>query len=197
MRPMRPIGCVRKAVQDLAFRHGFALAMPILPFPVFDAPHREHQEPCLRVLLAPSDLRFNEPTAKVASFILIEGQGEDAFGPSPAALIFAEQVPVIDDPIPERAGNARPSAHGPTYASSAICNGHFSGAMLSPGISPGIGAVMNKRTGKTVRLGRSLAIILPRDWTRGMEVEAGDEVDIVYDGEVRVRARAKEAESNE
>ena len=28
----------------------------------------------------------------------------------------------------------------------------------------------------------SLAVVIPKDWTRGMEVEAGDTVEIFYDG---------------
>ncbi len=46
---------------------------------------------------------------------------------------------------------------------------------------------MNKRRAKVVRLGRtSLAVIIPIDWTRGMEIEAGDEVEIVYNGSVQI-----------
>ncbi len=53
---------------------------------------------------------------------------------------------------------------------------------------------MNKRTGKVVRLNRSLAVVLPKDWTRGQELQAGDEVEIVYNGCVKVEARRLERE---
>lgn len=49
---------------------------------------------------------------------------------------------------------------------------------------------MNKRTAKVQRYGtHSLYVALPKDWTRGMEIEKGDVVDIVYDGEVHIRKR--------
>ncbi len=54
---------------------------------------------------------------------------------------------------------------------------------------------MNKRRAKVVRLGQtSLAVISPIDWTRGMEIEAGDEVEIVYDGQVQIRKIQKGGE---
>ncbi len=49
----------------------------------------------------------------------------------------------------------------------------------------------NKRFGKVVKLGRSMAVVLPKDWTRGNAVEPGDEVEIEYDGRVSVNAPAK------
>lgn len=52
---------------------------------------------------------------------------------------------------------------------------------------------MNRRTARVHRVGTSLAVILPKDWTRGMEIEAGDELDILYDGEVHVRVKKREA----
>ncbi len=53
---------------------------------------------------------------------------------------------------------------------------------------------MNKRTARVQQYGsNSLYVALPKDWTRGMNIEKGDEVEIVYDGEVRVRARTREA----
>ena len=55
---------------------------------------------------------------------------------------------------------------------------------------------MNRRTAKVLRVNKSLAVVLPKDWTRGMEVEAGDEVEIVYDGQVTIRAK-REAEPDE
>ena len=53
---------------------------------------------------------------------------------------------------------------------------------------------MNRRTAKVLRVNKSLAVVLPKDWTRGMEVEAGDEVEIVYDGQVSIRAKPHEGE---
>lgn len=52
----------------------------------------------------------------------------------------------------------------------------------------------NKRFGKVVKLGRSMAVVLPKDWTRGNNVEPGDELEIVYDGRVSVSAPVKKAE---
>ena len=46
---------------------------------------------------------------------------------------------------------------------------------------------MSERTAKAVRLGKSLAVILPKDWTRGMNLQAGDLLTVEYDEEVRVR----------
>jgi hypothetical protein len=48
---------------------------------------------------------------------------------------------------------------------------------------------MNKRTAKVVQLNESLAIVLPRDWTRGMEIAKGDLVDLTYNGAVHVHPR--------
>jgi len=53
---------------------------------------------------------------------------------------------------------------------------------------------MNKRKARVLRINKSLAVVLPKDWTRGMEVEAGDEVEIVYDGQVSIRAKPPEGE---
>jgi len=49
----------------------------------------------------------------------------------------------------------------------------------------------NKRFGKVVKLGRSMAVVLPKDWTRGNDVEPGDELEIEYDGRVSVNAPVK------
>ena len=51
----------------------------------------------------------------------------------------------------------------------------------------------SKRTAKVLQLHRSLAVILPKDWTVGMEIDAGDIVDLVYDREVRIRKRSETA----
>lgn len=49
---------------------------------------------------------------------------------------------------------------------------------------------MNRRSAKVQRIGNtSLAIVLPKDWTRGMDIEAGDRVEIVYNGIVEIRKR--------
>lgn len=46
---------------------------------------------------------------------------------------------------------------------------------------------MNMRRAKALRNGKSLAVILPADWVRGNEIGPGDEVEVWYDGDVRVR----------
>ncbi len=52
---------------------------------------------------------------------------------------------------------------------------------------------MNKRSSKVHRIGHtSLAVILPKDWTRGMEINAGDVVDLVYDGDILIQKRERE-----
>ena len=51
---------------------------------------------------------------------------------------------------------------------------------------------MNARKARVIRLGNSLAVILPKDWTRGMEVERGQLIEMVYNGEVRIIAIPKE-----
>ncbi len=45
---------------------------------------------------------------------------------------------------------------------------------------------MNRRRSKIIKLGSSLAVILPKDWTRGMDIEQGQLVELVYNGEVRI-----------
>ena len=52
---------------------------------------------------------------------------------------------------------------------------------------------MNKRRGRVHRLGGSLAVTLPIDWTRGNEVKKGDELEIEYDGAVTVKPPAPKA----
>ncbi len=47
---------------------------------------------------------------------------------------------------------------------------------------------MNVRRAKVHRLGTvSLAVVIPKDWTRGMEIEAGNEVEIVYNEHLEIR----------
>jgi len=46
---------------------------------------------------------------------------------------------------------------------------------------------VNKRTSKVLRTGSSATVVLPKDWCRGENVQVGDEVEILYDGEVRIR----------
>ena len=48
---------------------------------------------------------------------------------------------------------------------------------------------MNKRDGKIMRMNKSLGVILPKDWTRGNELEAGDVVEITYDEIVRIQPK--------
>ena len=55
----------------------------------------------------------------------------------------------------------------------------------------------NKRFGKVVKLGRSMAVVLPKDWTRGNGVEPGDELEIEYDGRVSVNAPVKKPREGE
>lgn len=43
------------------------------------------------------------------------------------------------------------------------------------------------RKAKVIRMGDSLGVVLPMDWTRGMNVKAGDTLDICYNGEVIIR----------
>jgi hypothetical protein len=45
----------------------------------------------------------------------------------------------------------------------------------------------SRREGRAIRLNRSMVAVLPKDWVRWNEIEPGDRLDIVYDGEVRVR----------
>ncbi len=52
---------------------------------------------------------------------------------------------------------------------------------------------MNRRNAKVLRIGpSSLAVVLPKDWTRGMDIDAGDEVEMVYNGRVSIRAKRDE-----
>lgn len=41
---------------------------------------------------------------------------------------------------------------------------------------------MNKRKCRAMRVGNSLVVVLPKDWTRGQEIGPGDTLDVVYDG---------------
>ncbi|MEM0343814.1 MAG: AbrB/MazE/SpoVT family DNA-binding domain-containing protein [Thermoplasmata archaeon] len=43
-----------------------------------------------------------------------------------------------------------------------------------------------------MRSGPSLVVVLPVDWARGMNIQAGDIVEVVYDGVVRVRPFPRE-----
>lgn len=45
---------------------------------------------------------------------------------------------------------------------------------------------MNRRTARVLRSGGALAVVLPADWVRGNGVQAGDQVEVEYDGFVRV-----------
>lgn len=46
---------------------------------------------------------------------------------------------------------------------------------------------MNKRQAKIWRSGTGLVVVIPKDWCRGMGIEAGDFVDVVYNGSVEIR----------
>lgn len=48
---------------------------------------------------------------------------------------------------------------------------------------------MNRRSAKVVQLHQSLAVVLPKDWTRGMGVCKGTIVDLSYNGFIRIYAR--------
>lgn len=54
----------------------------------------------------------------------------------------------------------------------------------------------NKRVGKVVNMGRSMGLVLPKDWTAGNDLHPGDSVEIAYDGVVRVRPIRKVAASD-
>ena len=41
---------------------------------------------------------------------------------------------------------------------------------------------MNKRKCRTMRVGNSIVVVLPKDWTRGQEIGPGDTLDVAYDG---------------
>lgn len=43
---------------------------------------------------------------------------------------------------------------------------------------------MNKRTTKPYRVGNSLVVVIPKDWARGMEVEPGDQLVMLYNGKI-------------
>lgn len=57
---------------------------------------------------------------------------------------------------------------------------------------------MNRRKAKVIRLGESFVAVLPRDWVRGHELDAGDELDVQYDGVVKFSvSKAKEGEGHD
>lgn len=56
---------------------------------------------------------------------------------------------------------------------------------------------MNRRNARVFRIGRSQAVVLPRDWCDGNKIEPGQEVEILYDGIVRVKPKAREGEGHE
>lgn len=49
----------------------------------------------------------------------------------------------------------------------------------------------SKRQGRAVRLNRSTAAVLPKDWVRWNRIEPGDLLEIEYDGEVLIRSVKK------
>jgi len=56
---------------------------------------------------------------------------------------------------------------------------------------------MNQRTAKVVQMNESLAVVLPKDWTRGMRVAKGDKVDLFYNGFIRIKARRPDTSRSE
>ncbi|MGQ9588542.1 MAG: AbrB/MazE/SpoVT family DNA-binding domain-containing protein [Thermoplasmata archaeon] len=54
---------------------------------------------------------------------------------------------------------------------------------------------MNLRYRKVFRSGDSVCVALPQDWLRGNQIGPGDEVEIRYNGDVRVRPKRR-AESS-
>ena len=46
---------------------------------------------------------------------------------------------------------------------------------------------MNRQTRKVVQIGTSIGITLPKTWADAMDIRLGDEVDLVWNGEVLVR----------
>lgn len=49
---------------------------------------------------------------------------------------------------------------------------------------------MNKRKAKLYVNGTSLVVTIPKDWVQGMELSRGDELEMFYDGEIRLRKPA-------
>jgi AbrB family looped-hinge helix DNA binding protein len=65
--------------------------------------------------------------------------------------------------------------------------------LFIPSLYINVAASMNRRTATVIRSGpSSLVVVIPKDWARGMEIEAGDEVTMLYDGEVTIRKISKE-----
>lgn len=50
----------------------------------------------------------------------------------------------------------------------------------------------SKRTTRTFKIGGSQAIVLPCDWLRGNDIRPGDEVELLYNGIVRIRPLRRE-----
>ena len=46
---------------------------------------------------------------------------------------------------------------------------------------------MNRQIRKVVRVGTSIAVTLPKTWADAMDVRLGDEVELVWNGEILVR----------
>ncbi len=55
----------------------------------------------------------------------------------------------------------------------------------------------SRREGRAIRSNRSMVVVLPKDWVRWNEIEPGDLLEIVYDGEVLVRSTKKSASAAE
>lgn len=54
-----------------------------------------------------------------------------------------------------------------------------------------------RRTARIYRLHQSLGMVVPIDWARGMGIEKGDQVEIEYNGELRVRPMKKQEPATE
>jgi len=58
----------------------------------------------------------------------------------------------------------------------------------------------NARQAKAIRLGKSLVVVLPKDWTRGQKIGPGDTLDVIYNGIVKFSVpsrREKDGEEHE
>jgi len=50
---------------------------------------------------------------------------------------------------------------------------------------------MNRRRSKIFRSGSGLVVVIPKDWAEGMDVSAGDEVQMAYDGKIEIAVLRK------
>lgn len=52
---------------------------------------------------------------------------------------------------------------------------------------------MNRRSARVFRNGTSLVVVIPADWARGEAIGEGDEVELVYNGEIHLRPKKRNA----